>query len=102
MADNDYEEKRNFVRMTIQMPVSYRIKGGKETIYQATSGNLSANGLKMISSHAPKVGDWLELEMHTSHDRFAPFVAEGQVIRIETAPESSDLFQISVNLTKTA
>jgi len=99
MANNDYDEKRDFVRMNIDTQITYKIKGGDGQSYTGISENLSATGLSMDTSYQLSKGDEIELIMNPSGDKLPPFVAEGTVLRIEE--KSTDKFHASISLTKT-
>lgn len=84
---HDYEEKRSFARMQLETEVSFKLKG-ETASHIGISQDLSATGLLMHSAFAPKPGDQLQIEMDTDNPRLPPFIAEGEVIRVdENMPE---------------
>ncbi len=97
----DYEEKRSFSRMRIETTVHFNVNKNSDITYKGLSRDLSATGLLMQSDYAPPVGAELQLEMHTDNERLPPFVAEGEVLRVESDPEDSSQYLISVALNKT-
>jgi len=101
MAGNDYEEKRDFVRMRIDTQVTYSLNGNPDVTHQGNSMDLSATGLFMVTEFQPSVGDAIEIVMNPSSDRLPPFVAAGKVIRSEPNEDKSHLFNVSVELMTT-
>lgn len=97
----DYEEKRSFTRMRVETTVSFNVNKNSDITYQGLSRDLSATGLLMQSDFAPPVGAQLHLEMHTENDRLPPFVAQGEVLRVEQDPADAGKHLISVALTAT-
>lgn len=97
----DYEEKRSFTRMRVETTVRFSVNGNSEVTYQGLSRDLSATGLLMQADYAPPVGSELHLEMHTENDRLPPFMADGEVLRVEADPVDSGKYLISVALNST-
>jgi len=102
MSNHDYEEQRNFARMTIEARVTYKIKNSDGRSHHGISGNLSATGLYMATDVALKEGDVIDLVMNPSGDRLPPFVAEGTVLRTTVAENVPNRFHVSIQLTKTS
>lgn len=97
----DYEEKRSFTRMRVETTVRFNVNKNSDITYEGLSRDLSATGLLMQSDYAPPVGAALHLEMHTDNDRLPPFVAEGEVLRVEPDPAEANRYLISVALNST-
>jgi hypothetical protein len=95
---HDYEEKRSFARMQLETEVQFKIKG-EAMPHTAISQDLSATGLLMHSSFAPPLGCELEIEMHTDNPRLPPFIAIGEVLRVQDNLPSAGRYLISVSLT---
>jgi len=102
MAGNDYEEKRDFVRMRIDTQVTYTLNGDTSVTHHGNSMDLSATGLYMVTDFKPAVGDQIEIIMNPSSDRLPPFVAEGKVIRSEVDDANTKQFNVSIELTRTS
>jgi PilZ domain-containing protein len=98
MTNNDYQEKRGFVRMGIETQVTYTIKNNGSISHHGYSQNLSATGLYMTTDYEPNLGDLVEIVMNPSGDRLLPFVAEGNVIRCEQDTNNKNMFHVSVKL----
>jgi len=102
MSDHDYDEKRDFVRMSIETKVTYTVKNSDGQTHHGESGNLSATGLSMQTDFALSENDEIDIIMNPNGERLPPFVAEGKVIRVIQDENNAELFQVSVTLTKTA
>ena len=101
MAEQNFEEKRDFVRMRLDTLVTFTIKGESNQEYHGTSQNLSATGLYMTTQQAPEVGTVIQLVMNSSNQLFPPFVAEGQVVRCIVDDKDAALFHVSIELSRT-
>jgi len=101
VVDEVYDEKRGFVRMTVDTLVTFNLKGKGDTAYHGTSQNLSATGLSMTTETGMTIGDDVELIMNSSDNKFPPFVAEGTVVRSIADETNADLYLVSISLTKT-
>lgn len=97
----EHEEKRHFVRMSIEAQVTYTIKGAEEVTHHGISGDLSATGLYMVTDFAPAENDIISIVMNPSGDRLPPFVAEGKVMRVKPDEDHKGKFDVSVELTQT-
>jgi hypothetical protein len=102
MSNHDYDEQRNFFRMSIETLITYKIKNSDGRSHHGISGDLSATGLYMSTDSALKEGDEIELVMNPSGDRLPPFVAEGRVLRTTIAEDDVNKFHVSIELTKTS
>jgi len=102
MTDYDYDEKRDFSRMSIETQITYKIQGSDGQSHSGISGDLSATGLYMETDFSPEEGDKIELVMNPNGDRLPPFVAEGNVIRVTVSEKDANKFHVSVQLTKTS
>lgn len=94
----DYEEKRSFTRMRVETSVRFNVNKNSDITYEGVSKDLSATGLMMQTDYAPPVGAELDLEMHTDSDHLPPFMAKGEVLRVETDPSDGSRYLISVAL----
>jgi len=101
MADYDYDEKRDFARMSINTAITYTIKNSDGQLHSGMSRDLSATGLYMETDFSPAEGDGIEIEMTPSGDRLPPFIAEGNVVRVTPHDNNENLFHVSVSLSKT-
>lgn len=72
MVDEVYDEKRSFVRMTVDTLVSLTLRGKGDTAYHGASQNLSATGLPMTTETGMTIGDGVELIMNPSDNKSPP------------------------------
>jgi c-di-GMP-binding flagellar brake protein YcgR len=52
MSNHDYDEQRNFLRMSIKTQITYTIKNSDGHSHHGISGDLSATGLYMSTDFA--------------------------------------------------
>ncbi len=98
MTDNDYQEKRGFVRMRVETQVTYTIKNHEDVSHHGYSQNLSATGLYMTTDFAPNLGDIIEIVMNPSGDRLLQFFAQGNVTRCDPDDNKKNMFHVSIEL----
>jgi hypothetical protein len=101
VAEQNFEEKRDFVRMRLDTLVTFTIKGESSQEYHGTSHNLSATGLYMTTQQAPAIGTEIELVINSSNQLLPPFAAEGQVVRCIVDDKEANLFHVSLKLSHT-
>lgn len=102
MNDHDYDEQRDFVRMSIETRVTYKVKNSDGRSHHGISENLSATGLHMSTDFALKEGDVIDLVMKPNSDNFPPFVAEGTVLRTDLVKNDINPFHVAIKLTATS
>lgn len=102
MSNHDFDEQRNFARMSIETAVTYKIKNSDGRSHHGFSDNLSATGLHMTTDILLREGDIIDLVMNPSGGILPPFIAEGTVLRVARAENDINTFHISIQLTKTA
>jgi hypothetical protein len=76
----DYNEKRDFTRMGVECPATYRIDG-EGTTYQAMATDLSATGLQLNAAEAVLLGTVLMVEMTPEQAIVPPLQAKAEVVR---------------------
>lgn len=82
----DYEEKRDFIRMTAEHALQFRELGSDET-RQGTCCNLSATGILFTSDQDIPTGTELEVSMTPQYAVVTPLDAVVKVLR--TQPNGS-------------
>ena len=100
MAEHNYEEKRDFVRMRIETQVTYTVKGNSTVTHHGDSQDLSATGLYMTTDYALTVGNLIDIVMNPNGERLPPFATQGKVIRSITDENDANLFHVSVELSQ--
>ena len=86
----DYSEKRDFIRMPVQCPVSYRetADGTEET---AELLDLSASGVRFVSQRAFDAGTRLHLRVRPERTITPPLEAEIAVLRCDADERGFDV-----------
>jgi len=89
--EQDYSEKRNFIRMFINAPMEYKAEGSDD--WQTGYGkDLSATGISFTVTDAVDEGALLEIQLKPETDVTPPLEATVKVIRCEaTADEGFEL-----------
>lgn len=100
MTETTQEEKRDFVRMSIDTIVSFKITGAGNEQHQGITRNLSASGLQMTTDATLDIGDEIELVMNHGNAKLPPFLATGKVVRRE-ASDNGDILHVSLSLIET-
>ena len=98
MVDRFHIEKRDFLRMSIETPVTYTVKGKSDISHIGISQDFSATGLYMISDFAPAVGDEVEFGINPSNQRLTPFIAKATVLSCTRDEENINTFHIKAEL----
>lgn len=78
----DYDEKRDFIRMTVDCDVSYRLID-KDMAGEGRARNLSGRGVLFQTDHLLAPGSILELSIRPQSASIAPLNARVEVVRVE-------------------
>lgn len=76
----DYEEKRDFARMGVECPATFRVEG-QESLHGAVATDLSASGLQLRCADALPVGARVVVEMTPEKTIVPPLKAKAEVVR---------------------
>lgn len=87
MANRDYQEKRNFIRMRVETPVEINTLADEE-FYEGTCVDLSGGGLLVEMQTLLPVGTKLEVNIASSHGHSPMLKAKATVARIVSQPEA--------------
>jgi hypothetical protein len=68
------------VRIPLELPVTYQLKGQPRSLHQGQTENVSRRGLLLRLPLAYSPGTSLEVTLHTPHGRLA---GEGMIVRVE-------------------
>ena len=86
----DYSEKRGFIRMPLNCPVSIRTRrGAREEIGELI--DLSATGVRFRSQHAHEAGAYLHLQLTPEYPVTPPLEAELSVVRCHEVDNGFDI-----------
>jgi hypothetical protein len=68
------------VRIPLELPVTYQLKGRPRSLHQGRTENVSRRGLALRLPVICPPGTSLEVTLHTPH---GPLTVEGKVVRVE-------------------
>ncbi len=77
----DYPEKRDFIRMVVECPMTFRIQGEAE-VHQGTAKDLSASGLSVLCHKEVAEGAILEVNIQPEKAIVPPLKATCEVVRV--------------------
>ena len=92
---HDYDEKRNFYRMTVDSPMTFRVDGETQA-HAGLAKDLSAIGMLFVSEQEAPVGATVELSMTTKDSLVPPLRACGEVLRV--TPVNGSGYEIGVRI----
>ena len=84
----EYSEKRDYMRMPLEMPIKFSISGDPKP-YTGTCKNISGNGILFESHIAIAKDTKLEVAINGSNRKFSNFKAIVNVIRTDSKFKSS-------------
>ncbi|WP_188150322.1 PilZ domain-containing protein [Teredinibacter waterburyi] len=88
LASRDYQEKRNFIRMKVDTPVSMQVQSGSDS-YEGICRDLSGGGLLVELDTALPMGTEVEVTIASSHGHNPMLKAKAVVSRVESHPDAS-------------
>lgn len=91
--DQQYSEKRNFIRMTVDAEVEATM--GDEKI-QAICHDLSGNGIGLKATCTWKLGDRVGVHLPSHSKDLDDYNAMTEVVRVEDLPDGCRLLGLSV------
>ncbi len=91
----DYEEKRDFIRMCVECPMSFT-RQGDATVHGATAKDLSGSGLGFSTSQALRLGELLTVRVAPQNSVVPPLQAEVEVVRVEAL--AADSYDVGVTV----
>lgn len=94
MSPKDYEEKRLFRRIPLEMPVKYAPTSTPDQLSPATGRDLSAGGMALICSERLAVGSEILLIIDSDSESYPPLTATAEVRRVLAT--SNELYATSV------
>jgi len=93
--DQDYAEKRDFIRMFINAPVDFTITG-TDTWYTGVGIDLSGSGLSFKTGQSLSEGDKVDIKLHPITPVTPPLEAKVTVIR--TDAEADGEYTVSTKI----
>lgn len=86
LANRDYQEKRSFIRMKVDTPISVTIGDG--ATLTGTCHNLSGGGMLISVPEILPLGAELEVAVTSHHGHNPMLVASTKVIRVLSQPDT--------------
>ena len=87
----DYEEKRDFIRMSLTSHLSFQKLTSLPTHHQGITHNLSGKGVSFETASRLKVEEELLITISPNATEYSPLQAKAQVIRIDSLSEDTYL-----------
>mgnify|MGYP001544677383 CR=1 FL=1 len=87
----DYAEKRGYIRMPVQCPVTVRDRRGDRMPAETRLLDLSASGLRFFSPRSLEEGDRLQVTVSPENPITPPLEAEVAVVRCEEIDNGFDI-----------
>jgi len=97
LDEQDYAEKRDFIRMFINAPVDFAIAGTDEW-FNGIGKDLSGGGLSFVTEHELSEGDSVNIKLHPITPVTPPLDALVTVIRADKSDEGQ--FCVSTKIEK--
>jgi hypothetical protein len=91
--DQQYSEKRDFIRMTVDAEVTATARGER---IQAVCHDLSGNGIGLRANCTWQLGDKVQVHLPSHSRELADYDAMTEVVRIEDLADGSRLLGLSV------
>jgi len=82
LNDRNYEEKRNFIRMSMKASAKLTIKDGD--VIDVTCIDLSATGMSIKTNQPIKINSKVHVSIESPNDQFRSMDADAKVIRCES------------------
>jgi hypothetical protein len=79
LNDRNYEEKRNFIRMTLNASATLTLTDN--SVIDVTCIDLSAGGMSIEANHAVELGASVHVSIQSPNEQFRSMDADGKVLR---------------------
>lgn len=87
-ASKDYQEKRDYIRMQINTPVSVMVRDN-ESVFEGTCIDLSGGGMRIEIPSALPTGTVVEVTLASNHGHNPMLCAKAMVQRVEAQPDKN-------------
>jgi c-di-GMP-binding flagellar brake protein YcgR len=95
---DSYDEKREYFRLTVQLPVDYRLEGEEtKSVPKPMNLNLSGGGVGFITQRTFNLGDTLVLRIVLPST--PPLTARAKVVRVAPLEKDRASFSIGAQFT---
>ncbi|MGM0593277.1 MAG: PilZ domain-containing protein [Pseudomonadota bacterium] len=95
----DYSEKRDFMRMEVECPMTFRVQGESQ-LHQGTAKDLSASGLLVLGQVEVPEGTMLEVDVRPEQAIVPPLQATCEVMRVSSTVPGR--FELGVRIVQIA
>lgn len=92
------EEKREFMRMSVETPIKFTVLNNPDKFYSGSSHDFSATGLYFTSTFSPEIDDEIEFIMTPSNKKLPPFIAKATVLSCTSDKGNRKLFHVRVKM----
>jgi len=92
-TDRDYSEKRDFIRMHVETPVTLSIDG---QTFTGTCLDLSSTGMQIKTDSTFKMGDRLAVHIPSVHSELKGLDAQTEVVRISVLEDGSQSLGLAI------
>lgn len=92
-VDRNYNEKRDFIRMKINSPVTISCDG---TEYQGICKDLSGAGMLIATEHAFESGNSVNVYIEAKGDNHLPFDATAEISRVDANGDDGYIVGLSI------
>ncbi len=82
------QDQRGFIRMDVQSKLTFKVQGADE-IFEGTSADLSATGLRFFSKQQVNLGDVLDISLKPGVDITPALDAALTVIRVDATDDGN-------------
>ncbi len=86
----DYDEKRDFIRMCMECPMSFSRPADGQA-YEARAKDLSSSGFSFTANEVVTVGEVLEVRVIPGKAVVPPLHAEVEVVRVQPAGDGYEI-----------
>jgi c-di-GMP-binding flagellar brake protein YcgR len=91
--DRDYSEKRDYIRMRLEAPVTLH-HGGKEI--PALCLDLSSTGMQLEADSAVSMGDKVRIHIASDHNELRGLDAQAEVVRISAMDDGRQSIGLTI------
>lgn len=92
-SDRNFSEKRDFIRMHVETPVTLSIDGQR---FSGTCLDLSSTGMQISTASTFKMGDRLDVHIPSVHRELKGLDAQTEVVRISVLEDGSQSLGLAI------
>lgn len=92
-SDRYYSEKRGFIRMHVDTPITLVSNG---LSFAGICQDLSSTGMQVVASTSLKAGDRVNVSIPSEHDELKGLDAETEVVRAESLADGRQSLGLAI------